>query len=409
MQTPIRFLIANLVLAATCFAGVTISSPAPGATSASPVHFVASASSSAAITSMRIYVDNVSVYLTSSNQLDTLVPLTTGSHSVVVQAWDSAGGILKTPETINVTASSGAVAVSSPANNATVSSPFQVEASASGPLPIVAMIAYLDGQIAVNVKAASMNASVSAGSGTHSLVVQAWDSSGTVYKQSLSISVGSSAFPPNTIVKSEIQNMGGWQSCTVCAGIAGNGPVATLSMAQGQKSPSLSGSSADFSIGGNKSFANALWWNQLGADNSATNFQYDLDFYLTNPQAIQALEFDVNQSIGNLKFIFGTQCAPKDGVWDIWDTAGNAWVSTGIACPPPAALTWHHLTWELQRNNSQATFVAMTFDGVKHFINRTFNAKAVTADELNVAFQMDMDGTPTPYSVWLDNVTLHYW
>jgi hypothetical protein len=410
VQNPIRFLIANLVLAATSFAGVTISSPAPGSTSASPVHFVASASSSAPITAMRIYVDNVSVFLTSSNQLDTSVPLATGSHSVVVQAWDSAGGIFKSPETIDVTTtSSGAVAVSSPANNATVSSPFQVVASASAPLPIVAMIAYLDGQIAVNVKAASMNASVSAGSGAHSLVVQAWDSSGTVYKQALTVSVGSGSVPPNAIKKSEIQNMGGWQSCTVCAGIGGSGPVATLSMAQFQKSPSLSGSSAKFSIGGNKSFANALWWNQLGADDSATNFQYDLDFYLTSPQDVQALEFDVNQSIGNLKFIFGTQCAPKDGVWDIWDTAGNTWRSTGIPCPPPAAFTWHHLTWELQRNGSQTIFIALTFDGVKHFINRTFNAKPQSAHELNVAFQMDMDGTPSPYSVWLDNVSLTYW
>lgn len=409
MQNPIRFLIASLALAATAYAGVTISSPAPGATSASPVHFVASASSSATITAMRIYVDNVSVFLTSSNQLDTLVPIATGSHSVVVQAWDSAGGIFKAPETINVTTSSGAVAVSSPANNATISSPFQVVASASAPLPIVAMIAYLDSQIVVNVKAASMNASVSAGSGNHSLVVQAWDSSGNVYKQALAVTVGSSSIPPNATTKSEIQNKSGWQSCTVCAGIGGNGPVATLSLNQFQASPSLSGSSAKFSIGGSPKFGNALWWNQLGAADSATNFVYDLDFFLTDPQAVQALEFDVNQSIGNLKFIFGTQCAPKDGFWDIWDEANVTWRSTGIPCPPPAAMTWHHLTWELKRSGSQTTFVTMTFDGVKHFINRSFNVNPVSAHELNVAFQMDMDSVPTPYSVWLDNVTLTYW
>ncbi|HEY6250930.1 MAG TPA: Ig-like domain-containing protein [Candidatus Angelobacter sp.] len=414
MQNAIRYVIANLMLAASAFAGVTISSPAPGSTSASPVHFVASASSSAPIVAMRIYVDNTSVFLTSSNQLDTQVPITAGTHSVVVQAWDSAGGIFKAPETITVsTGSSGTVTVSSPADNATVSSPFQVVASASAPRPIVAITAYLDSQIAATTNSASMNASISAGSGSHSLVVQAWDNIGTVYKQALTISVSSGGGPapppPGATVKSAIQNMDGWQSCTVCAGIGGNGPAATMSLNQFQASPSLSGSSAKFTIGGGIRYADALWWKQLGADNAAANFQYDLDFYITNPAVAQALEFDVNQGIGNLKFIFGTQCAAKSGVWDVWDTANATWRSTGIPCSPPAAFRWHHLTWELRRTASQTIFVALTFDGVKHYVNRAYNARSEGSQELNVAFQMDMDFSATSYSTWLDNVKLTYW
>lgn len=415
MQKAIRYVMANLVLAASAFAGVTISSPAPGSSSASPVHFVASASSSAPITAMRIYVDNASVYLTSANHLDTQVSIAPGTHFVVVQAWDSAGGIFKAPETITVsTTSSGAVAVSSPANNATVSSPFQVVATASAPRPIVAMTAYLDSNIAATTNSASMNASISAGSGSHSLVVQAWDNIGTVYKQALTVSVGSGGGgptppPPGSNVKSEIQNMTGWQSCTVCAGIGGNGPTVSISLNQFQGSPSLSGSSAKFTIGGGVRFADALWWKQLGAFNSATNFQYDLDFYITNPGVAQALEFDVNQGIGNLKFIFGSQCAVKSGVWDVWDSANVTWRSTGIPCTAPAAFKWHHLTWELHRTATQTVFVALTLDGVKHYINRAYNAKAESSQELNVAFQMDADSSATSYSTWLDNVKLTYW
>jgi len=402
------------MLAASAFAGVTISSPAPGSTSASPVHFVASASSSAPIVAIRIYVDNTSVFLTSSSNLDTLVPISAGTHSVVVQAWDSAGAILKAPETITVnTTSSSGVAVSSPANNATVGSPFQVVASASASRPIVAMIAYLDSATVAKTSSASMNASISAGSGAHSLVVQAWDNAGTVYKQALTVNVGSTGNPTpppsGAIVKSEIQSMTGWQDCSVCAGIGGNGPVTSLSMNQFQASPSLSGSSAKFTIGGGVKFGDALWWKQLGADDAATNFQYDLDFYITNPGVAQALEFDVNQGIGNLKFIFGSQCAVKSGVWEVWDAANVTWRSTGIPCGPPAAFKWHHLTWELHRTATQTVFVALTVDGVKHFVNRAYNAKAQSSQELNVAFQMDMDGTGTSYSVWLDNVKLTYW
>ena len=414
MQNAIRYVIASLMLAASAFAGVTITSPAPGSTSASPVHFVASASSSAPITAMRIYVDNNSVFLASANNLDTQVPMAAGTHSVVVQAWDSNGGIFKAPETITVTTStSGGVAVSSPANNATVSSPFQVVASASASRPIVAMTAYLDSQIAATINSASMNSSISAGAGSHLLVVQAWDDAGTVYKQSLTVNVGSGGGPtpppPGAIVKSEIQNMSGWQNCDVCAGIGGNGPHATLSMNQFQASPSLSGSSSKFTIGGGVKYANALWWKQLGANDAVTNFQYDLDFYITNPGVAQALEFDVNQGIGNTKFIFGSQCAVKSGVWDVWDTANVTWRSTGIPCGPPTAFKWHHLTWELRRTATQTIFVALTYDGVKHYVNRSYNARSESSQEVNVAFQMDMDSSATTYSVWLDNVKLTYW
>ncbi len=49
-----RFLAITISLAGVSFAGVTITSPTNGATVASPVHVVASASSSNPITSMRI-------------------------------------------------------------------------------------------------------------------------------------------------------------------------------------------------------------------------------------------------------------------------------------------------------------------------------------------------------------------
>ncbi len=495
MYKTVRLFFVSLGLAATCFAGVTISSPAPGSTSTSPVHFVASASSSAPISSMQIYVDNVSVFMTNSSSLDTLVTMSAGSHNVVVQAWDSTGAVFKAPETISVTAAAGAVAVSSPANNATVSSPFQVSASASAPNPITAMQIYLDNQLVFSASAASLNTEITAVAGTHLLVVQAWDSTGAVYKSSENINVttptgtvavsspannasvtspfqvaasasgpnpitamqiyldnqllftanaaslntqvnaglGShllvvqawdstgavvkqsltvninAVIPSNATVKSQIEDMGGWQSCTVCAGANGSGPSAIFSMQQFQASPSLDNSSAKFNISGSTPYADALWWNQLGPSDSATNFVYDLNFYLTDPQAPQALEFDVNQSIGNLKFIFGTQCAMVEGAWDVWDAPNGRWQSTGVACTRPAAFTWHHLAWQLRRSSTQTIFVAFTLDGVTHNVNLAFNAIPVSADELNVAFQMDLNFAAQAYSVWLDKVTLSYW
>jgi hypothetical protein len=87
---------------AAATAGVTVCSPAAGSTDASPVHFVAAAASLHPITAMRIYVDSVSKFTTNASSLNTSLALSSGTHSVVVQAWDSSGAVAKSPLTIHV-------------------------------------------------------------------------------------------------------------------------------------------------------------------------------------------------------------------------------------------------------------------------------------------------------------------
>jgi hypothetical protein len=152
-----------------------------------------------------------------------------------------------------------------------------------------------------------------------------------------------------------------------------------------------------------------LWWKQLGAADSATHLKYDVAFYITNPGVAQALEFDNNQSNGVFKFIYGTQCNIKGNHWDVWGNAAGNWISTGIPCAPPAAFVWHHLTWEFQRTSTNVIFVGFTYDGVTHYVNRSYPARASTVHEMNVAFQMDGDYAMHAYSTWLDKVTLTYW
>lgn len=83
-------------------AGVLVSAPQNGATVSSPVRVVASAVSGNPITALWIYLDYVAVYKTSASSLDTSLTVGPGTHSLVVQAWDSTGKALKTPLTITV-------------------------------------------------------------------------------------------------------------------------------------------------------------------------------------------------------------------------------------------------------------------------------------------------------------------
>src|SRR5689334_14545405 len=126
MKSLLRATVAVMTLSILSFAGtVSVTSPANGATVSSPAKFVASATSTHPITVMRIYVDNSSVYSVKASSINTSVAMSTGKHSVVVQAWDTSGAVTKTPLSITVasTTTSTAPVVSTPASGATVTSP----------------------------------------------------------------------------------------------------------------------------------------------------------------------------------------------------------------------------------------------------------------------------------------------
>ena len=218
-----------------------------------------------------------------------------------------------------------------------------------------------------------------------------------------------SGAPSNAQVISDIQKLTGWQTCVLsCAGA----PAAVFSMTQGIASPSLSGSSDRFSLlAGTSSFGAVMWFKALGAHNSATHFLFDLNFYVDNPGAAQALEFYVTQSTGGARYNFGTQCDLAGGhAWRMWDNIGHKWVASAATCPTPAAKTWNHLVFEFQRQTGgNLMFTAVTFNGKRSLVNLSMQHTADSASGLDVAYQSDANGSGTPYSVWLDKVSVTYW
>jgi hypothetical protein len=85
----------SLNISVSSNAGVAIKSPSAGATVASPVQFVASASAPAGrvIDSMRIYVDSATAYTVYAPSLNTALALPAGVHSINMQAWDNTGAV----------------------------------------------------------------------------------------------------------------------------------------------------------------------------------------------------------------------------------------------------------------------------------------------------------------------------
>jgi len=87
------------------------------------------------------------------------------------------------------TASTGVVTVSSPTSNTVTGPSVSLAASAAASNPITFMRIYVDSVSVASASTSKIAATVSMSKATHSVVFQAWDSKGTVYKTIKSITV----------------------------------------------------------------------------------------------------------------------------------------------------------------------------------------------------------------------------
>ncbi len=302
----------------------------------------------------------------------------------------------------------GTVVISSPASGASVSQSIHVVASATASTTVKPIQIYLDGNKVYEASASSLDTTISASAGSHRLTVQAY-AGGTSFKSTIYVTV-SSTTTSTAKQFSNIDQMTGWGSCDKCAGTNGDGPTLVHTLTQNVSSPSMDGKAAKFSIFPTTSYANALWWYSLTPQPAARHFVYDLYFYLKDATASQALEFDVNQAVDGNWYVFGTECSMRSSkTWKVWDYY-KRWVDTGISCSGFSAYTWHHLTWEFERTTDNRThFIALTLDGVKHYVDRYYYPKPSSNPKLTVSYQMDGNKNGTDYSTWLDKVTLKYW
>jgi len=161
-------------------------------------------------------------------------------------------------------------------------------------------------------------------------------------------------------------------------------------------------------------WANALWWNKLGARPDDSNFVWDFDFLLDDASltAAQALEFDLFQFRDGYNYMMGSECNYASGVWDLWNEATGRWQPTSTPCPKFQPGVWHHIQWYGQRTpgTTTYTFVSLTVDGTTYSLNQSFSAKNVGWDgQVGVQFQLDVNASGQAYEEWVDNVTVTTW
>ena len=333
-------------------AGVTVNSPANGASVGSSVHFVASASSPACskgVSAIGIYTaPGVLAYVKNGTSLDTSVSMSGGTQYPVVQEWDNCGWSAKVQLTLHV----GSGSTGSGSGSGKTFSNLQKSGGWTG-------YALLPPNFPI----------CSSCSPTGSNVKWSW-----------SQNVSS---PSMDGISTKTSYNGG---TTQWADILWNNHLI-----------------GDFSSQGLPDFSKTLV-------PSLHNFTYDVYFWIGNASDSQGLEFDINQFVGGKSYIWGHECRIDGGhEWDTWNNGQQKWVPSGIPCNPKSN-AWNHLTIQVQRtSDGHLLFKSITLNGFTGTLNRYDTPTSTSWYGVTVNYQIDSDYYKTPYSVYLDKLTFTAW
>jgi hypothetical protein len=320
------------------------------------------------------------------------------------------------------------VSVNSPTNDEHVSSPFKLDVTASVcSSDAVTAIGYsLDNSTqTTHWNSQSVNTSVSAPGGWHTLHVKAWNSKGEVCVTDVSIDVvsgssgsgGLSVVPSSAAKVGAIQTLSGWQK--VHDGGTPGSSSGTMSMSS---SPSVGGASRLYA-NEFKDYGGERYWVHFSDDNSAENFLYDGWVYIHDSSSgFKNLEFDLAQTMENGETaMMAFQCDGWNHTWDYGINAGSAsaskasWRHSSATCDAQnwSVNQWHHVQIYVSRNTSGSiTYHAVWLDGNK----QTIEATAFGGFDLGwgpaiiTQFQVDGSSSGTTYgNVYLDDLTVYRW
>jgi hypothetical protein len=432
MRSKPSLAIALLVWAAPGFASATnLSILAPGTNSTVSTPFllnaVAAPCSSQPVTAMGYSIDYGATTAVKAASIYTHVTSPTGAHLLHVKSWGSNGAVCVADVPINVVHLVTNVSISTPANDASVSSLFSLVASGTEcqSQSISAMGYSLDtSSNTILIKGESLNTKVASSTGTHTLHVKAWGAGGASCVTNRTIYVSAPvksgpAIPTTATAVKAIQNLSNWKASFDTA--TGSSAKSTGAMNL-VASPSRSGSARMFlttysNYGGERYSAG------IGADATAQNFVYDAWFYLAGRITdIANVEMDLNQVIGNGDtVIYGFQCDGWSHTWDYTANTGtpsvpkDTWLHSNQTCNPQSwsANTWHHVQVSYSRNTSgDVTYKSVWFDGAQQNLDVTVNSAFALGWGSTVVTNFQIDGatsTTGSATVYMDELTIYRW
>jgi|GEM_PF-7051560 len=314
----------------------------------------------------------------------------------------------------------GTITLLSPTNGTTVSSPVAIKAAYSGATASY-MKVWVDGVADTDTlvtNSNTLNASIPMMNGTHRIVIEAGNAAGVVTKTApISITVAA----VNYTVLSELQAKTGWMTCGNCANTGATGVNATQIM-KVVPSPSLSGSSAEFSIStGNNPWVDGYWW-LVHRDVASTPqgpvkyIEYSFDLYIPSTEAskVHGIEFEVQQGLAPLGKVYNFAWGHynNDDRWYTFDYVNRKWDLTNLPAMSFTSNVWHHIdaVFHVDPTTGMGIRDSLSVDGNVAHLNLAYPPKlsTVASTYLNNAFQLDTDKFGDAFHVFVDNMTVKF-
>ena len=107
-----------------------------------------------------------------------------GSYVVKATVTDNMGASTTVSQTVTI---APGVTITAPLQGAKSSSPVRITATASAYKPITSMIIYVDNVNSFLIYASSLNTTLKMNPGQHTILIKAWDNTGTIYRNSVTI------------------------------------------------------------------------------------------------------------------------------------------------------------------------------------------------------------------------------
>jgi hypothetical protein len=313
-----------------------------------------------------------------------------------------------------------------------------------------------NGSVEAIITSQSINTSVTASAGNHTLHVSAWATGGYTCVKDVTINVtsgggsgpgsgggggggcygcvggsgsggggggggggsgGGSTPPSNAESVSTIEALSGWQT-THDTGGPGSSTGSTYLVS----SPSMDGSAREF-VTTFQDSADQRFSVSFSDNTSAKNFFYDGWVYLTSSSSDLAnIELDMNQVMpdGDTA-LMGVQCDGYSGNWAYNENLGTNsfpqphWQSvSGTTCNPRnwSQYTWHHIQARFSRTDSgTVTYQSVWLDGVETQLNVQAYCAATLGwvPVMKTQFQLDGLGSSGTITAYLDDLTLYMW
>lgn len=218
---------------------------------------------------------------------------------------------------------------------------------------------------------------------------------------------------PSGVVLSHLEDSQ-WLTCGNC-GNSNGGPAASYSWKRGISSPSEDGSSAEFSISSALPFANGYFFQEhapISGGLAALTYEFDIYVPAGKENLPQAIEFECQQILNGWVYNFSWQAVYPSNTWRIFDYSLKRWDNAGVPFGHFAPGVWHHVMAEFHNDTAAHKVIhdAITVDGARHAVNIVHNAfhSGAARAEFTNAIQLDINAARSAYSVYVDQMKIHY-